>query len=230
MSAPQRDQEPTPDHQGSGGTARGHGGAASPGLVADVARLAAGDLEALQRLIVRYHAALRATLVGAMSEALRAQLEPDDVLQEAYAAAVRGLPGNHFDSPAALYGWLETIVRNELHDAERGLRRQRRNIGRRAPPWTGSSPDLFAKLAGPDLTPSRTLRKDEAVAAVLSSLARLSPDQRAVVRLRFLEDVPVPEIAARLDKSEDAVYQLCHRGLTALRELLGAVTRSLSRG
>jgi RNA polymerase sigma factor (sigma-70 family) len=62
------------------------------------------------------------------------------------------------------------------------------------------------------------------VAAVLTCLARLPDDQRAVVRLRFLEDVAVGEIAKRLGKNEMAVYQRCHRGLEALRTLLSAVT------
>ena len=64
---------------------------------------------------------------------------------------------------------------------------------------------------------------------MMTSLARLSEDQRAVVQLRFLEDVPVAEIARRLGKTETAVYMLCHRGLKSLRELLGSLTQYLTK-
>jgi len=46
----------------------------------------------------------------------------------------------------------------------------------------------------------------------MTSLACLPDEQRAVVRLRFLEGVPVAEIAERLGKTEAAVYALCDRG------------------
>ena len=64
---------------------------------------------------------------------------------------------------------------------------------------------------------------------MLASLARLTDDQHDVIRLRFLEGLPVAEVASRLDTTEDAVYALCRRGLIALRESLGSLSRYLSR-
>ena len=66
------------------------------------------------------------------------------------------------------------------------------------------------------------------MAAVLSSLARLTEDQRDVVRLRFLEGKPVAEIAIRLGKTEAAVHMLSHRGLKALRELMTSLSDYIS--
>ncbi len=96
--------------------------------------------------------------------------------------------GVRFDSPAAFYKWLERIALNELKNRRRDLRRQRRDVAREivATAASGTSyPDLLARLSGGGQTPSRRLAAQEATAAVLSGLARLTEDQRRVVQLRL---------------------------------------------
>ena len=85
-----------------------------------------------------------------------------------------------------------------------------------------------AATAG-ESTPSRQIAKDEAIAAVMSCLARLRDDQRTVVQLRFLEGRSVADVAEHLGKTEPAIHMLCHRGLTALRESMVSITHYLSR-
>ncbi len=223
-----------------------------------VARVNAGDPDALQRLIVHYHPILRNVVLRATDEPLRTLIEPDDVLQLAYIAVFKTLasPADnpnperergaeqpsrdrqgatdppHFDNPGHFYKWLEQITLNQLRDVHRALRRQKRDVARRISPpadTTASYPDLIQRLAAGDTTPSRHIAKDEAIAAVLSCLARLKDDQREVVRLRFLEDLPVARIAQRLGKTDTAVYTLCHRGLKSLRELMVSITHYLTK-
>lgn len=55
---------------------------------------------------------------------------------------------------------------------------------------------------------------------VRALLARLTPDQRQVVVLRFLEGWPLAEVAEALGKPVGAVKALQHRALAALRRLL----------
>lgn len=52
---------------------------------------------------------------------------------------------------------------------------------------------------------------------LLGRVGRLPPRQRAVVVLRYLEDLPVAEVAAILRTRESAVRAACHRGLRSLR-------------
>ena len=121
---------------------------------------------------------------------------------------------------------------HRLVDHERTASRRRRSRGREVAGnvGEGSRYDALAEtLISPDSTPSRGAARKEAVAAVLASLARLTDDQHDVIRLRFLEGLPVAEVASRLDTTEDAVYALCRRGLIALRESLGSLSRYLSR-
>jgi RNA polymerase sigma factor (sigma-70 family) len=103
-----------------------------------------------------------------------------------------------------------------------------RGFARPADP-TASYPQLVERLAASDPTPSRVLAREEAVAAVMTCLAQLTDDQRDVIRLRVLEDVPTPEIARRLGKTEPAVYATWARAIRALRDLLGPITRYLTR-
>jgi len=55
---------------------------------------------------------------------------------------------------------------------------------------------------------------------VLTALAKVPPEQRAVLVLRFFEDLSVREVAATLDCSEGNVKSQTARGLDAIRPLL----------
>jgi RNA polymerase sigma-70 factor, ECF subfamily len=201
-------------------------------LAADIERAVAGDGDALQRLIVHFHAMLRGVVAAARDADLHSRIDPDDVLQQAYVSAFQGLAQCRFAGPAPFYKWLETIALSRLEDFQRAERRKKRDAARAACPVadsTSSYPDLIYRLAGPDSTPSRLVAKGEAVAAVLSCLARLNDEQREVVRLRYLEGQPVADIAAHLGKSESAIHMLCHRGLKALRERMVSISQFLTR-
>ena len=193
-----------------------------------VGRVNAGDADALQALLRQYHGPLHRLVEKALDDGLRRRVDVEDVLQEAYVAAFRSLEHARFDGPAQFYGWLEQVVRNELRQAARHARQRKRDVAReagsgaaRGSPGRGfadTCTDLLNRLSASGTSPSSAFSRQEAVGAVLAGLARLSDDQRSVVRLRFLEDVPVAEIGRRLGKSEPAIHMLCHRGLKALRE------------
>jgi len=229
------------------------------GLPDDAQRAAAGDADAVQRLIVHCHETLHRVVTQARSPALTSRIDPDDILQQAYIAAfqalctppesnsappdsdatatrdVRSNPGSAppaFQNTAHFYKWIEAVALHRLRDAERALRRQKRDVAREISPAVSSADsylNLTQQIAAGDATPSQQLRRAEAVAAVMSSLARLPETQRDVIRWRFLQGVPFAEIAQRLGKSEDAIYMICHRGLKGLRGLLVSITHYLTK-
>ena len=57
--------------------------------------------------------------------------------------------------------------------------------------------------------------------AVLEALRELPPKQRATVVLRYLEDLPVTEVAAAMNCSIGTVKSNTRRGIDRLREVLG---------
>jgi RNA polymerase sigma-70 factor (ECF subfamily) len=74
----------------------------------------------------------------------------------------------------------------------------------------------------PDGTPSpdEYLEDQLEQELVRRALQHLTPDQRQVVVLRFLEGWSLAEVAVALDKPVGAVKALQHRALAALRRLL----------
>lgn len=205
----------------------------------DVARWAcvveavAGDADALQRLIIDHHDALLARIRNHVSAAIKSQLDPEDVAQEAYAKAFQAVVACHFDNVAAFWGWLESLAMNTLRDQHRYLRRKKRDAQRNIQAHdrvSESYEQLFDRMTATDSTPSRKVARAEAAATVVSSLARLTEEQRDVIRLRFLQGWSVAEVARHLGKSEAAIHMLCHRGLKALREIMLSISRFFSRG
>lgn len=65
--------------------------------------------------------------------------------------------------------------------------------------------------------------------ALLETLRSLPPLDRAVLVLRYWEDLSVAETAARLDLSDTAVRSRCTRALARVRERLGGDFADLAR-
>jgi RNA polymerase sigma-70 factor, ECF subfamily len=74
--------------------------------------------------------------------------------------------------------------------------------------------------AGPEANPNQSAMQQMEQARVRAALTRLTPDQRQVVTLRFIEDWDNADIALALNKPVGAVKALQHRALAALRRLL----------
>ena len=77
-------------------------------------------------------------------------------------------------------------------------------------------PEVAEEAAGEDAAERHAVG-----ALVRQALARLPRQQRAVLVLRYCEDLPEAEVAALLGCSAGAVKTHAHRGLRALRESLG---------
>ena len=196
-------------------------------LQPDIDRLSAGDEDALQRLIVHYHAVLWKRLDAKLRNAGGERLDPDDILQQAYIAAFKSLGDCQFANSASFYVWLERIVDCRSIDEQKAMHRQKRDVRRNVAHGGGygeAATTVFGRIAAPDSTPSKGISREESHAIVLSSLARLSDNQRTVVRGRFLENRSVADLAEALGKTENAIHQLCSRGIATLRRLLALST------
>jgi RNA polymerase sigma-70 factor (sigma-E family) len=81
--------------------------------------------------------------------------------------------------------------------------RRRRKVARRV---AATSPVDAVDDARPDL--------------LSDALARLSPDRRAALVLRYYEDLPVDEVAVILGVAPGTVKSMVHRALAQLREVI----------
>ena len=68
--------------------------------------------------------------------------------------------------------------------------------------------------------PSEELDQKTAVEMARNALRKLTPEQRQVIVLRYLEDQSNAEIAEIIDKPIGSVKALLHRGLDSLRRVL----------
>ncbi len=167
-----------------------------------------------------------------MDPVLKVKVAPEDILQEAYLDVFRRL--NQFEqrSPESFFNWVTKIIDNRLIDTQRAMRCQKRDIKREislhAALGSESYWNLLDELYADSTTPSRVARREEAIGALQACLSCLSDLHRQVIELRFLEVVPVAEVARRLHKSEATVVALSKSALKALREAmsdLGEFTR-----
>ena len=71
-----------------------------------------------------------------------------------------------------------------------------------------------------DRVPERQSGDGQASVDLMDALARLPVKDRAVLALRYLEDLPVREVAAALDLPEGTVKSQCSRALARLEVLL----------
>jgi RNA polymerase sigma-70 factor (ECF subfamily) len=68
--------------------------------------------------------------------------------------------------------------------------------------------------------PVKLAEQQSSAVLVRSALRQLTPDQRQVIVLKFLEGMSNKEVAAVLDKPISAVKSLQHRALAALQRIL----------
>lgn len=145
---------------------------------------------------------------------LRTQRVPDaeDALGEVFLNVARDLRRFSGDR-AALRRWVFSIAHNRAMDAHRRASRNRSTL-------EAELADAAARGAG-GVAPSPPEPLDPALVAALDLL---SPDQREVVVLRFVADLPLEAVARITRRKVGAVKALQHRGLENLRK---AVSRGV---
>jgi RNA polymerase sigma-70 factor (ECF subfamily) len=121
----------------------------------------------------------------------------EDIAQEAFLAAIRAL--DRFDRRRPFGPWLHRIVVNRAIDwaRARALRAEAE----------------LGEYGAPDPEP----REPD---ALVSAIASLPPDHRAVVVLRYLLEYTPGEIAELLDLPRGTVNSRLRRGLDRMREAL----------
>jgi len=179
-----------------------------------------GDEIALSKLLAVYHPRLRARAEARMDPAVRARGGSDDILQEVYLQVFRQIGRLEIRDPNSFLNWIYTILDHMLVDAHRAAHRQIRDVARECSPDVGDSSSYWSLLDQVNAdtgTPSRVIRRDEALGALLACVVKLSKDQQEVIKLRFLEGLSTTETAKRMNRGENAVTALTRRAIDSLR-------------
>ena len=133
--------------------------------------------------------------------------DAEDITHQVFVAAWQNLGtythrGNPFSS------WLYRIARNQVVDHYRAKKSETS--------LETMDPDYFVAAVNTlaDLTAKLELEK------VRAAIAQLKPEYQDVIILRFIEDLPLKEVAKAIEKSEGAVKLIQHRAMKELKKLL----------
>ncbi|WP_448682490.1 RNA polymerase sigma factor [Pseudomonas nicosulfuronedens] len=176
-----------------------------------LSRLLAGDQQAFRTLVATYQGAMRAVAI-----AIVGATHADEVVQDAWLAAVRNLDG--FQGRSSLKTWLLTITANT---AKSRLRKVRRDVSLDDLPAPHGSLDESrfaadghwspAPLAWHEDSPEALLAEDELRQCLEKTLLSLSELQRSVLLLRERQGLELEEICNLLEVSLSNVRVLLHR-------------------
>ena len=176
-----------------------HSKGSEPLVLSAVARAKQGDDDAMRFLYLRY----ADNVYGYVCSIVRDEHEAEDVTQQIFAKLMTALQ-RYEPRSVPFSAWILRIAHNAAIDHMRA---------RRAVPCE--------EVRSPDLEDGDVSR--ERARDLQSALAKLPPEQRDVIVMRFVLGLSPREIAERIGRSEDAVHGLQHRGRITLRRELTAM-------
>lgn len=159
---------------------------------------------------VLYERHVRSVFAFAFSK-VREGAVAEDITSQTFLQALKALP-RYQERGAPFRSWLFRITSNLIADRHRApvsetpLHRgvdESRDDARLDPPDPRAEADIVAWEQAEDFA---------------ALIADLTPEQRTVVRLRFVEGLPTADIAARMARSDGAVKMLLMRALQNLRK------------
>ncbi len=154
-------------------------------------------------------AAIYRALAPAVLGYLRSQRvpEPEDALGEVFLQVARDVDKFRGDDDA-LRRWVFSIAHNRAMDAHRKAARNRSTLEAELDDRPSAPSAAATSLGDPEL---------------LAALATLSADQREVVTLRFVADLPLEAVAKITGRNVGSVKALQHRALENLRRAVSSV-------
>lgn len=130
--------------------------------------------------------------------------DAEDLTATTFSKALASL--ERYEEQGRFTAWLFSIARHTLRDYQRRVRPQI------------DVEQVASVLIDPQPQPEAHVLQDEQSRTLHKLLAQLPPEQREVLRLRFVDEQSTNEVAARLGRSAGAVKMLVYRAMNALRD------------
>jgi len=199
-------------------------------------RLRKGDEQALAGLFSEQRERLWRIVNFRLDDRLRGRIDPDDVLQEAYLAAVQRLAHYSDGTYTVPFLWLRAILKQTLIDLHRrhvGAQRRAvdRDVALDATPYAQASATSMAiTLIGNLTSPSQAAARAEMVSTVEKAMTTMDAIDREVLALRHFEELSNSEVAEVLGIEQKAASIRYVRAVRRLKEILAAVSGLDSSG
>lgn len=177
-----------------------------------VQRARGGDREAYDALFALAADRARLFVRLRLGPALRAKVDVDDVLQEAYLEAHRSFERFRYHGDGAFSRWLCRIIENRI----RGLADHHGAVKRKPPGALARVSRIEQRVAAARTGPQTAALRGERSALLVQAMDALADEEREVLLLRFFQD-----------RSLDDIAHTTGRSPTAVRRLLGKATRRM---
>ncbi len=197
--------------------------------------MADGDEQALAVLFSRHRDKLWRMVHFRLDPRLASRMDADDVLQEAWLAALRRLNSFREQDSMSAFLWLRLIVGQSMIDLHRAhLGAAVRSAGREVPIFNGtpaaSSLCLSAHLLASQTSHSQAAMRAERSSALATALDKMSELDREILMLRHFEELGNDEAAAVLDLNRTAASNRYVRALRRLHGILEELKPGGARG
>lgn len=181
-----------------------------------------GNADARQSLMAIYRPYLRLLAEQRLPRLVAKRADGSDIVQQTLLDAVRGFEEFRGESEPELTTWLLKLLERNLQQSLRRHLAGKRDVRRELENFSGdSSAELvWYTLAAGNSAPASQVFRGEAAIHLAQGLEQLPEPQRQAVKLRYLAQMPLEEIAREMDKTQSSVAGLIARGVEALRRLL----------
>jgi RNA polymerase sigma-70 factor (ECF subfamily) len=174
-----------------------------------VTALKRGDLRGLEALVLRYQVEAVRTAYAIVRDAALAE----DISQSAFIKLTQHIA--QFDEDRRFAPWFMRIV---ARDAVAAIRREPHTLSLDVS--SGEAPDWIEQIEASDPSIDAMLEQAQTSAELWALLETLSPEQRAVVVLRYYSDLKHAEIAHQLGVPEGTIRSRLHTALRQLHRML----------
>lgn len=186
-----------------GGSGAGSVEIGTPEADALVERAVAGDSDAFAALFRASVGSVYRVVHGRCGDRALAE----DVTSEAYLRAMRAV-SRFSGSSREFVSWIQRIARNAFLDHVKSARVR----------WETAVDEMPVVEASNDPAAEALVRLEGDT--LREALAKLTEDQQEVLYLRFLQDLPIADVAEMTGRNEGAVKAMQFRALRALARIL----------
>lgn len=154
------------------------------------------------------------TLLAYLCQQVSHRQDAEDLLLEVFLAALQNTSLARFPASRQL-AWLRRVARNKVidHYRHRAL-------------FTIQPLRQAQETEDQGLTPEQQTEEQEKRAWLLQAIEQLSPVQQELIRLRYVQELRLTQIAVLMEKSEGTVRKMLSRTLRRLKTLYEQAERS----
>ncbi len=175
-----------------------------------IIRTQRGESEAFNPLVNKY----QQKIYNLIYQRVRNRETAEDICQEVFLKAWKALP--NFKGQSAFYSWLYKIAINCSTDFLRKQNKQSVVSWEELP----SNAEVVLEVTQTPPSISQILEKKEFEYIIGEAVRQLPTGQRRVFHLRYAEELPIKDIASRLNRSEGTIKTHLHHAHRKLRDML----------